>query len=564
MPSSTLRFIVVSLAAVFISANAADAPPANPIRASVLLDQIKVLSSDKFEGRGVGSAGETLTVDYLIEQFKAMGLKPGNPDGSYVQKVPMVGVYGQPSLKLGGCAAKISLNAPADFVALSTQVKPLVATKNSDIVFVGYGVVAPEYGWDDYKDVDVRGKTIVMLINDPQIPDPANPDALDPKLFKGRAMTYYGRWTYKYEIAAAKGAAAAIIVHETKTAAYPYIVVINGNTREGFGLRRKDNHSGDVPVRSWIRVDRAQELFAACGQDFAALKQAALKPDFRPVALNAKASFSIKQTLREVATKNVVAKIDGAGGSDVGANAARKNEWLIYSAHWDHLGKQGPNIYPGALDNATGTAALLELAHAFSEAAKAGKTPARSVLFLATTAEESGLLGAAWYGSNPLYPLNKTIANINIDGINPYGLTSDIGITGQGQSSMDELLTDAAKAQGRTVSAEARPEHGSFFRADQFEFARVGVPGLYLAGGTDFIGKPAGYGIARRDQFTANDYHKPTDVIKPDWDLAGGVQDVGLLYLVGRRLADGGEVPSFYATSEFRKLQDARMKGNGK
>ena len=559
MRNNTPRFATGSLVVTFIAATAiaAEVPPVNPIRQTELMDHIKVLSSEAFEGRGVGSAGETKTVAYLIEKFKAMGLKPGNPDGSYVQAVPMVGVYGRPTLKFSGCAAKLQLNAPADFVALSTQVKALVETKNSDLVFVGYGVVAPEYGWDDYKNVDVRGKTIVMLINDPQIPDPANPEELDPTMFKGRAMTYYGRWTYKYEIAAAKGAAAAIIVHETKTAAYPYVVVINGNTREGFGLRRKDRHSGDVPVRSWIRVDRAQELFAACGQDFAALKQAALKRDFQPVPFKGKASFRIKQTLREVATQNVVAKIDGA-------DATRKNEWLIYSAHWDHLGKHGPNIYPGALDNASGTAALLELAHAFSEDAKAGNTPGRSVLFLATTAEESGLLGAAWYGSKPLYPLAKTVANINIDGINPYGLTNDIGITGQGQSSMDELLLDAAKAQGRTISAEARPEHGSFFRADQFEFARVGVPGLYLAGGSDYIGKPAGYGIARRDQFTANDYHKPSDVIKPDWDLAGGVQDVVLLYTVGRRLADGSEMPSFYPTSEFRKLQDARLQVKAK
>ena len=557
MPRTTLRLIGLSLATIFISANAADTTPANPIRQSVLLDHIKLLSSDKFEGRGVGSAGETLTVNYLIEQFKSIGLKPGNPDGSYVQNVPMVGLYGRPTLKLGGCAAKMSLNAPADFVAFSTHVKSVVETKNSDIVFVGYGVVAPEYGWDDYKDVDVRGKTIVMLINDPQIPDPANPDQLDPKMFKGRAMTYYGRWTYKYEIAAAKGAAAAIIVHETKTAAYPYLVVINSNTREGFNLRRKDKHSKDVPVRSWIRFDRAQELFSVCGYDLATLKTAALKPDFRPVTIKGNASFRIAQTVREVATQNVVAAL---GGTD----ATRKNEWLIYSSHWDHLGKQGPDIYHGALDNASGTAALLELAHAYAEDAKAGKTLGRSVLFLATTAEESGLLGAAWYGSNPLYPLAKTVANINIDGINTYGLTRDIGITGKGQSNLDELLAEAATAQGRTVSAETRPEHGSFFRADQFEFARVGVPGLYLAGGSDYIGKPAGYGIERRDQFTANDYHKPTDVIKPDWDLAGGVQDIGLLYTVGRRLADGSEFPSFYPTSEFRKLQDARMKGDGK
>jgi Zn-dependent M28 family amino/carboxypeptidase len=545
--------VVIATSLATTAAGATAPGSVNPIRQAELMKHIEVLSSVAFEGRGVGSPGETKTVDYLTKQFKAIGLKAGNPDGTYVQNVPMVGIYSQPSLKLDGCASKIALKAPADYVALSQHVKPLVETKNSDIVFVGYGVVAPEYGWDDYKDVDVRGKTIVMLINDPQIPDPANPEAFDDKYFKGRAMTYYGRWTYKYEIAASKGAAAAIIVHETKTATYPYLVVINSNTRENFSLRRKDKNRGDVPVRSWMHFDRAQELFSACGHDFAALKAAALKPDFRPVTIKAKANFRIKQSVRHVATQNVVAKLDGI-------DSVRKNEWLIYSAHWDHLGKQGPNIYPGASDNASGTAALLELAYAHSEDAKAGQPPARSVLFLATTAEESGLLGSAWYGANPLYPLAKTVANINIDGINTFGLTSDIGITGQGQSNLDEFLADAAASQGRKLIPESRPETGSFFRSDQFEFARVGVPGLFLARGIDYIGKPASFGLERRAQYTAEDYHRPSDVIKADWDLAGGVQDIGLLYLVGRRLAEGTEFPQFYPSSEFRRFQDLRLK----
>ncbi len=556
---STVRLGVLLAACQLTSAALAAEPinAADPIRPAVMLDHIKVLSSDAFEGRGVGSAGEVATVGYLTEQFKAIGLQPGNPDGSYVQKVPMVGLYGKPSLALGGCAGKLELNAPGDFVAFSTQVKPLIETKDSDIVFVGYGVVAPEYGWDDYKDVDVRGKTIVMLINDPQIPDPKDASKLDDSMFKGRAMTYYGRWTYKYEIAAAKGAAAAIIIHETIPAAYPYIVIINGNTREQFVLRSADGHAAELPVRSWIRFDRAQELFAACELNLSTLKQAALRKDFRPVSLNGKASFHLEQTLRNVDTINVVAKLDGTAPT-------RKDEWLIYSAHWDHLGRQGPNIYHGAADNASGTAALLELAHAFKEDAKAGKQPGRSVLFLATTAEESGLLGAAWYANNPLYPMAKTVGNINIDGINTFGPTRDVGVTGLGQSNMDELIREAAKARGRTITPESRPEHGYFFRADQFEFARVGLPGLYLAGGSDFIGKPADFGIKRRDEYTANDYHKPSDVIKADWDLTGGAQDIALLYQVGRRLADGAEYPRFYPTSEFRAKQDVMMKPTSK
>lgn len=555
-----MRFISLRASGVLITLcaaacaplHAADAGKAKgPIQPAALLEHIKVLSSDAFEGRGVGSAGEVKTVAYLTEQFKSMGLAPGNPDGSYLQKVPMVGINGVPQLSLRGCAAALPrLSAPMDYVAGSTQSKTLVETKASELVFVGYGVVAPEYGWDDYKDVDVRGKTIVMLINDPQVPDPKDPGRLDDSVFKGKAMTYYGRWTYKYEIAAAKGAAGAIIIHETIPAAYPYVVVMTSFGRESFYLRSADGNAGDVPVRAWMRLEPAQALLKACGQDYDKLKAAALRRDFRPVALGAMAGFKIEQTLRNVDTVNVVAKLDGA-------DAKRRDEWLIYSAHWDHLGKQGDQIYHGAMDNASGTAALLELARAFSDDAKRGLKTARSLLFVATTAEESGLLGAAWYARNPLYPLEKSVANINIDGINTFGATRSISITGAGHSNLDEMVTTAAKVQGRGVSPETRTENGSFFRADQFEFARAGLPGLYMGSGVDYIGKPAEFGLARRDAYTANDYHKPSDVIKPDWDLLGGAQDMDLLYAVGRRLADGSEWPSFAASSEFKAKQDA-------
>lgn len=527
---------------------------AGPVRASALLEHTRVLSSDEFEGRGIGSPGETKTVAYLTEQFKAMGLQPGNPDGSYVQKVPMVGISSRASVKMGGCSADVALQAPMDYVAFSTHVKPRVQTNKSDLVFVGYGVVAPEYGWDDYKDVDVRGKTIVMLINDPAIPDAQDPSKLDERMFKGKAMTYYGRWTYKYEIAAAKGAAAAIIVHETVPAAYPYIVVVTSNSREKFELRSKDGGKKEVPVRSWMRLEKAEQMFKACGQDFAQLKQAALRKDFRPVTLSGNASFTLEQKLRKVDTMNVVAKLEGA-------DAQRKNEWLIYSSHWDHLGKQGDNIYHGALDNASGTAALLELANAFSDDAKRGAMPARSVLFLATTAEESGLLGAAWYARNPLYPLDKAVANVNIDGINTFGRTRSVSITGAGHSNLDAMVVDAATAQGRSVSAELRPEYGGFFRSDQLEFVRAGVPAIYMSAGNDFVGKPPEFGQQRRDVYTANDYHKPSDVIKPDWDLSGGAQDMNLLFAIGRRLSDGVEYPAFMSSSEFRAKQDALLKG---
>ena len=546
-------------AALCAPAQAADAGKAKgPIQPAALLEHIKVLSSDAFEGRGVGGVGEAKTVAYLTEQFKSMGLAPGNPDGSYLQKVPMVSITGTPQLSLGGCAAALpALRAPLDYVASSTQAKPLVETNASELVFVGYGVVAPEYGWDDYKDVDVRGKTIVMLINDPQVPDPKDPSKLDDTVFKGRAMSYYGRWTYKYEVAAAKGAAGAIIIHETIPAAYPYVVVMTSFNRESFHLRSADGNAGDVPVRSWMRLEPAQALMKACGQDLDQLKAAALRRDFRPVTLGGTASFKIEQSLRNLDSMNVVAKLDGA-------KAKRRDEWVVYSAHWDHLGKQGDQIYHGAMDNASGTAALLELAHAFSKDAKRGVKTARSLLFVATTAEESGLLGAAWYARNPLYPLEQSVANINIDGINTFGPTRSIAITGAGQSNLDAMLIKAAKAQGRSLSPEARPENGGFFRADQFEFARAGLPGLYMGSGLDYIGKPEGFGLARRDAYTANDYHKPSDVIKPDWDLLGGAQDMDLLYAVGRRLADGSEWPSFAPSSEFKAKQDALRKKAGR
>ncbi|WP_269530926.1 M28 family peptidase [Chitinimonas sp. BJYL2] len=542
-------FHIASLLAAIAAPGVAHAQDAL-IRSDQLIAHTRILSSAEFEGRGVASAGEQKTVAYLTEQYKAMGLAPGNPDGSYVQKVPMVGIQTQPSLRFSGCAKDIKLDAPIDYVAFTTQEKPRIRTQESDLVFVGYGVVAPEYGWDDYKNVDVRGKTIVMLINDPQLPDPHDPARLDDSKFKGRAMTYYGRWMYKYEMAARKGAAAAIIIHETIPAAYPWLVVLNSNSRENFTIAAKDGHASDVPVRSWLRGDHAEKLLKACGQDFDQLKQAALSPGFKPVKLKAKASFTLNNTLRRMDSHNVVARLEGS-------DPARRDELIVYTSHWDHLGKRGNDIYYGATDNATGSAALLELGRAFSDAAKAGHRPARSLLFLATTAEESGLLGAAYYAANPLYPLARTVANINIDGINTWGRTRDMVIVGAGQSSLENIARDAVAQQGRVVAPEAKPENGGYFRSDHFEFAKAGIPALYMWSGVDYIGKPTGYGIGKMSEYISNDYHKPSDVMKPDWDLSGGVEDTELLYRIGRRLADGVEQPAFNADSEFRAKQHA-------
>ncbi len=515
-----------------------------------LLQHVRVLASDTFEGRSPASHGEDLTVAYLVRQFRAAGLEPGNPDGTYVQNVPLSAFRTQPLLQVRVGGGTLELHSPADYVAFSTVRRQRFAIEDSPLVFVGYGVQAPEYGWDDYKGVDVRGKTLIMLINDPPLPDAERPGELDPALFGGKAMTYYGRWTYKYEIAAKLGAAAAIIVHETGPAAYPYPVVVNSWSGENFSLRYARRNPDFPEVAAWITDVRARELFARSGLDFAALKASALRRDFRPVALAGSAHFDIRNSWRDVESRNVVARI---GGSD----PSRARETVIYSAHWDHFGWNpqlpGPKsrqVFHGALDNASGTAALLELAAAFRALPQ---PPARSLLFIATTAEERGLLGAAWYARHPLVPLSDTVAVLNIDGINPYGRTRDIEIVGHGKSELDELAAAAAASQGRRTQADAHPERGGFYRADQLEFARAGVPVLYLRAGREFVGQAAGYGEARTDAFIANDYHQVSDVIGPEWTMQGGAEDVQLLWQVGAELAGSRPFPAWKPGSEFQR-----------
>ncbi len=530
-------------------------PALDAISANDIMQHTKVLSADELEGRGPGTKGEELSVKYLTEQYQRLGLKPGNPDGTYVQKVPLVGFTGAPKASFTAGGKKIDLNFPTDYVAVSRRFIPESKVENSDVVFVGYGVVAPEYGWDDYKGMDVRGKTIVMLINDPAVPDASNPSQLDDKMFKGKAMTYYGRWTYKYEIASEKGAAAAIIIHETGPAGYPYEVVSGSWSRENFDIQRPDKNMGRVAVESWITTDRAKELFTAGGQDFDALRKAAVTKDFKPVTLNAKANIEVKNTLREINSSNVVGKVEGS-------DPALKNEYVVYSAHWDHLGRdpklQGDQIFNGALDNASGTAAMLEIAEAFT---KLPTSPKRSILFLSVTAEEKGLLGAKYYATNPLYPLNKTLANINMDGVNQWGRTKDITMVGDDNSTLIDLLREAAATQSRVVNPDAEPEKGFYYRSDHFEFAKQGVPALYTDSGTDYVGKDANYSKQKRDEYTNKDYHKVSDEIKPDWDLAGAVDDAQLLTLIGYRVAQGAKYPEWKAGTEFKAKRDESLKG---
>ncbi len=520
-----------------------------------LMRHIRTLASDEFEGRAPATKGEELTAAYLVKEFTALGLKPGNPDGSYIQKAPLTGILSRTTATLAAGGKRMALDGRKDFIGVSRRFTDSIEVKDSEMVFVGYGVVAPEYGWDDYKGVDVRGKTILMLINDPAVPDAQTPSRLDEALFKGRAMTYYGRWTYKYEIATEKGAAAAVIIHETGPAGYPWEVVSGSWGRENFEIQRADRNMGRVPVESWIHLDRARELFGAGGKDFEGLKKAAASRDFRPVPLNARATFTVKNTLREVQSQNVIAKLEGS-------DSRLKEEYVIYSAHWDHLGRDatlaGDQIFNGALDNATGTAGLLELAEAYS---RLSRPPKRSILFLAVTAEEKGLLGAKYYAENPLYPLASTLANINMDGMNQWGRTRDLVIVGLGNSTLDDIAVEAARQQGRTVQPDAEPEKGFYYRSDHFEFAKVGVPALDTDSGTQFVGKPDDYGRRKREEYTATDYHKVSDDIKPDWDLSGAVEDLRLLFQVGYRVAEGERYPEWKPGTEFKARRDAMLAG---
>ena len=530
-------------------------PALDSITANDIMQHIKVISADEYEGRGPGTKGEELTVKYLTEQFQRIGLKPGNPDGTFVQNVPLVGFTGAPTASFTAGGKQLNLTFPQDYVAVSRRFVPESKVENSDMVFVGYGVVAPEYGWDDYKGLDVRGKTIVMLINDPQVPDPADSKKLDDKMFKGKAMTYYGRWTYKYEIAAEKGAAAAVIIHETELAGYPYEVVSGSWSRENFDIQTPDKNMGRAAVESWITTERAKELFTASGQDFDALKKAALSKDFKPVVLNAKANMTVKNTIREINSNNVIGKLEGS-------DAALKNEYVIYTAHWDHLGRDpklaGDQIFNGALDNASGTAALLEIAEAFT---KLATPPKRSILFLAVTAEEKGLLGAKYYAENPLYPLNKTLANINMDGVNQWGRTTDITMVGDDNSTLIDLLREAAGTQRRVVNPDPESEKGFYYRSDHFEFAKQGVPALYTDSGINYEGKDPAFSKQKRDEYTNKDYHKVSDEIKSDWDLTGAVDDAQLLTMIGYRVAQGDRFPEWKAGSEFKAKRDAMIKG---
>ncbi|HEV8150559.1 MAG TPA: M28 family metallopeptidase [Gemmatimonadales bacterium] len=527
-----------------------DPVPANAsavIDTSTLMGHIRVLAADSLQGRGPGTAGEEKTVAYLEGQFKAMGLKPGNTDGSYIQRVPLVGItpLGSPSLVFARGAKQRSLRWRADFVAWTKHVAPEAKLERSELVFVGYGVEAPEFHWDDYKGMDLSGKTLVMLVNDPPLADSTQ--------FGGRAMTYYGRWTYKYEQGMKHHAAGVLIVHETERAGYPFAVV-QGKTGEQFDLVTPDKNMSRSGIEGWITLEQAKALLALAGQDFDSLKARAATRDFAPVPLAVTASLEITNALRTVDSRNVVAKLEGS-------DRVLRDEYVIYTAHWDHFGigskLNGDSIYNGAADNASGTAGLLTLAKAFT-AMRA--PPKRSILFLSVTAEEQGLLGSQYYSVMPIYPLAKTLANLNLDVLNTWGRTHDLIVVGLNASELDSYAETAAAEQGRVLRPDAEPEKGFYYRSDHFNFAKQGVPAFDPEAGVEYLDKPKEFGIQKREEYTANDYHKPSDEIKPDWDLSGAVEDLKLFLTMGYRIAQAARFPEWRAGNEFRATREAQLK----
>ncbi|GAB3755818.1 M28 family metallopeptidase [Lysobacter olei] len=529
------------------------------INAADFGERVKALASDEFEGRAPGSTGEQKTVEYLKAQFQQMGLKPGNGD-SYFQTVPMVETTADEStvLTLDVNGKPRELKFGTDMVVGTTTGQADVKVDASDLVFVGYGVNAPELGWNDYAGLDVKGKTVVMFVNDPGF------HQQDPALFEGKRMTYYGRWTYKFEEAARQGAAAALIIHDTEGASYGWEVVKNSWSGAQFNLPAKDDPEPRLPVQGWITGDAARALLTDLGQDLDALYKSAGKKGFKAIPLQAKASVDLKSTIAEKSSQNVVAVLPGS---------KRPDETVVYMAHWDHLGNHADthggapaaptgedHIYNGAVDNATGVAGILEIAEAF---AKQNPAPERSVVFLAVTLEESGLLGSKYYVAHPAFPLAKTVAVINLDAMPVIGRAKDMTVVGHGSSELEDLLKTVAAEQGRSLTPEATPQDGFYFRSDHFNFAKAGVPALYAKGGDDLVegGTEAGH-AAQRD-YRDSRYHKPSDQYDPAWKLDGVVQDLQALYGVGRQLTGSEQWPHWYQGNAFRAAEQ-KLRGPAK
>lgn len=522
---------------------AADSVAIKMINDSSFTKHMTVLASDEFEGRKPFTNGEKKSINYLKEQFSALGLKPGNGD-SYFQEVPMVEIKSTPENKMvfKGASAAVTATYLDDFVAATKRVQPSVDLVNSPLVFAGYGIVAPEYHWNDYAGLDVKGKTVVVMINDPGFSDST--------LFKGKNMTFYGRWVYKFEEAARQGAAGILIIHDTSPAAYPWSVVRSGWSKSKLQLEEKDNNMSRAIVEGWITLDVAKKLFKLGGQSDA-LFAAALKPGFKAVDLKLTTSLRVSNSIKRSVSNNVVAIIPGT---------KRQDENIIYSAHWDHLGigepVKGDSIYNGAVDNATGVASLLELAAAFQHAEK---KPERSIVFVSFTGEEQGLLGSEFYAKHPVFPMNKTVADINMDMMGIAGKTKDVIVYGFGQSELDDYAIASAKKQGRVIVKDPDPSKGLYYRSDHFNLAKVGIPSLFTGSGVDNVTRGREWGLKQLEEYFKSRYHSPQDNFDPQSDVSGMVEDVRLLFDMGYRLSNETTFPKWKTGSEFKATRDKMM-----
>ncbi len=514
---------------------------------NTLRTHVPVLSSDEFEGRAPATPGEEKTVNYLRDQFAALGTRPGN-NNQWVQQVPVTQITVSPdtALHIANDDANLALKYGEQMIASTQQQVEKTGVTNSDLVFVGYGIVAPEYNWNDYEGLDVKDKTVVMLVNDPGYA------TQDKSLFNGTTMTYYGRWTYKYEEAARQGAAGAIIIHETGAAGYPWEVVTGSWSGTQVTLTSKDRNLSRCNIEAWITSGAARTLFTLAGLDYNQAVVSAATRGFKPVPLNLKADIQLQATIRHSQSRNVLALIPGTESP---------REAIIYTAHWDHLGKnpdmEGDNIYNGAVDNATGIAGLLGLAESFM---KASPPPKRSILFLATTSEESGLLGSKYYAEHPVFPPEKTVAALNMDSLNIFGPTGDVTVIGYGNSELDEYLATAAEKQDRKLVPEDSPEKGLYYRSDHFSLAKIGIPAMYAKSGIENLEFGADWGREKKEEYTREHYHKPSDEWNPDWNLRGAAQDLQLYFDVGYQLSMENSWPQWTGGSEFKAIREESRK----
>jgi Zn-dependent M28 family amino/carboxypeptidase len=534
------------IGAAFLAIGCKHTESSYPITGDEIKSHIAVLANDSLMGRKPFTAGETKAIVYILSQFKSMGLEPGN-NGSYFQDVPMVEIKGNPSptMEITGGKTAITLHSSTDFVASTRQELDTVQLKNSPLVFAGYGIVAPEYHWNDYAGLDVKGKTVIVLVNDPGF------KSGDRSLFKGDTMTYYGRWTYKYEEAARQGAAGVIIVHQTEPASYGWSVVNNSFTGAKLYLQQKDKHLSRCKVEGWITEDAAKRLLAVAGIT-GDIRAIARKKDFKAVPLNLNATLTVYNKLKYSTSHNVIALLKGS---------KRPDEYILYTAHWDHLGigkpdAKGDSIYNGAIDNASGVAAILSEAHAF---AQLKDKPERSIVFLAVTGEEQGLLGSEYYATHPVYPLNKTVADLNMDALGDYGETNDYSVTGKGQNELENYVEDIAKQQGKKVTGDKNPGAGGYYRSDHFNFAKVGVPALDMNTGAESTAHGATWGKQKQKEYGDLHYHQPSDNYSDTMDAGGMAQVANLLFNVGIKLANETTFPGWKNGSEFKAIREKSL-----